>query len=227
MTTAPGVDALAERLTAAMPRLDATEQRIGLTLIRRLALGAPVAVSHLATAAELSEAQISHALDHLPGVFRDDQQRVVGFMGLTVLGMGHHRIHVDGHPLSAWCAWDTLFLPELLDRTVYVTSRSPTSEAEISLTVTPAGPTDLAPADTVVSFLLPETEFDSAVIQRFCRFVHFFASPADSEQWRGEHPGMFLLSVDDAFRLGTLTNRAAFGAALVPRLSLDARPACA
>jgi alkylmercury lyase len=97
-----------------------------------------------------------------------------------------------------------------------VTSRSPTSDAEISLTVTPTGPTDLAPADTVVSFLLPETEFDAGVIQRFAHFVHFFASPEDSEQWTAGHPGTFVLSVDEAYRLGQLTNRAAFGAALVP-----------
>ncbi len=101
MTNVPDIDALAERLTAAMPRLDATEQWIALTLIRQLALGAPVGASRLATAADLSEAQIAETLDHLPGVFRDDQQRVVGFMGLTVVEMGHHRIHVDGRPLSA------------------------------------------------------------------------------------------------------------------------------
>jgi alkylmercury lyase len=216
VTTVPEVDVLADRLTAAMPRLDTTEQRIALTLIRQLALGAPVGASRLASAAELSEAQITNTLDHLPGVFRDEEQRVTGFMGLTVVEMGHHRIHLDGRPLSAWCAWDTLFLPELLGETAYVSSRSPASGAEISLTVTTTGPTDLAPADTVVSFLLPESEFDAGVIQRFCHFVHFFASPEDSAQWTAEHPGTFLLTVEDAYSLGELTNRAAFGAALLP-----------
>jgi alkylmercury lyase len=215
MTSAPEIDALADLFTAAMPRLAASEQRIALTLICQLALGAPVGVSRLARAAELSEAQITDALDHLPGVFRDEEQRVVGFMGLTVVEMGHHRIHVDGRSVSAWCAWDTLFLPELLGEVAYVTSRSPTSGAEISLTVTPTGPTDLTPADTVVSFLLPETEFDAGVIERFCHFVHFFASPEDSAQWTTEHPGTFLLAVEDAYCLGELTNRAAFGAALL------------
>jgi hypothetical protein len=41
MTNVPDIDALAERLTAAMPQLDATEQRISLTLIRQLALSPP------------------------------------------------------------------------------------------------------------------------------------------------------------------------------------------
>ena len=216
MTNAPEVNALASMLTAAMPRLADSEQRIALTLIRQLALGVPVGVSRLASAAEVSEAQITDTLDHLPGVFRDEEQRVVGFMGLTVVEMGHHRIHVDGRPLSAWCAWDTLFLPELLGETAYVTSRSPTSGAEISMTVTPTGPADLTPSDTLVSFLLPRTEFDADIIQRFCHFVHFFASREDGARWTAEHPGTFLLTVEDAYRLGELTNRAAFGAALLP-----------
>ena len=214
MTDAPEVDALASMLTAAMPRLADSEQRIALTLIRQLALGVPVGVSRLASAAEVSEAQITDTLDHLPGVFRDEEQRVVGFMGLTVVEMGHHRIHVDGRPLSAWCAWDTLFLRELLGKTAYVTSRSPSSDTEITLTVTATGPAEVTPRDAVVSLLLPDGEFGPDVIQRFCHFVHFFASPQDSERWVAEHPGTFLLSVDDAYRLGQLTNRAGFGDAL-------------
>ena len=196
------------------PCLSASEQWIALTLIRQLALGAPGGVSRLASVAELSEGEITNTLDHLPGVFRDEERRVVGFMGLTVAEMGHHRIHVDGRPLSAWCAWDTLFLPELLGETAYVTSRSPTSDTEITLTVTATGPTEVTPRDAVVSLLLPDGEFGPDVIQRFCEFVHFFASPQDGERWVAEHPGTFLLSVDDAYRLGQLTNRAGFGGAL-------------
>src|SRR5437763_7807187 len=44
MTNVPEIAALAGMLTDAMPRLDASEQRIALTLIRQLALGAPVGV---------------------------------------------------------------------------------------------------------------------------------------------------------------------------------------
>jgi alkylmercury lyase len=94
---------------------------------------------------------------------------------------------------------------------VRVTSRSPASDTAISLTVTARGPTDVEPQETVVSLLLPDGEFGADVIQRFCHFVHFFASPEDAEQWVSEHPGTFLLSLDDAYRLGQLTNHAAFG----------------
>jgi hypothetical protein len=45
MSPAPDIDALADRLAAAMPPLDAAEQQIAITLIRQLGLGAPVSRS--------------------------------------------------------------------------------------------------------------------------------------------------------------------------------------
>jgi hypothetical protein len=44
--------------------------------------------------------------------------------------------------------------------------------------------------------------------------VHFFASEQAGRQWTIAHDGAFLLSVADAYQIGRLTNRAAFGAAL-------------
>jgi hypothetical protein len=66
----------------------------------------------------------------------------------------------------------------------------------------------------VISFLVPETQFDANVIHSFCHFVHFFVSPTAAASWTAEHPGAFPLSIDEAYRLGKLTNRATFGAAL-------------
>jgi hypothetical protein len=44
--------------------------------------------------------------------------------------------------------------------------------------------------------------------------VNFFASPDAAASWTAGHPGTFKLSIDNAYRLGRLTTRAAFGAAL-------------
>jgi hypothetical protein len=87
------------------------------------------------------------------------------------------------------------------------------------MTVTPAGVADLTPPTTVVSFLTPERRFDQNVIDSFCHFVHFFQTSQAGEEWMGRHPGTFLLSVQEAFTLGRITNTRNFGdalAALVP-----------
>jgi alkylmercury lyase len=216
MTTVPTMNALLDQLSAAgVPALDPGDQRLALTLLRELALGEPVGTGKLARAAHLPETEAAAALKRIPMVVRDDQQQVVGFNGLAVHEMGEHRLHLEGRTLFAWCAWDTLFLPELLDiHSARVTSRSPASGAEIALTVTDTGPTAVEPEDTVVSLLLPKGDVSSDVIQRFCHFVHFFSSRQDGEQWVSEHPGTFLISLDKVFSLGRLVNHARFGGAL-------------
>jgi alkylmercury lyase len=205
---------LAGEIIGAMPSLDPTEQRIGLTLLRLLAEGEPVNVNRLARALDLPHDQVDKTLEEWWGIYLDEQRRVVGFNGLTPLEMGNHRLHIDGRTLSAWCAWDTLFLPELLDRTARITSRDPLTGAEISLTVTPKGPVDVTPKEAVVSMLALEEGAKADVIKSFCHYVHFFATPDDAAAWTAEHPGTYTLSIADAYDLGRTLNHTVFGVAL-------------
>ena len=214
MSSSDCIEALAAQYSAAMPDLDPDLQRAALTSLRLLAQGKPVELRRLAEALALPAAVLDEALDTAPGVFRDELRRVTGFMGLSVVEVGDHRLHLQGRTLSARCAFDTLFLPELIGETARVSSRCPATGAGISLMVTPAGVADLAPSEAMVSYLVPERRFDADVVQSFCDFVYFLASPDAAAAWTAEHPGTFPLPVDDLYRLGRLTNRASFGAAL-------------
>jgi alkylmercury lyase len=206
------LDHLAGQITAAVPSLDPTEQQIGITLLRLLANGEPVDAARLADAVELPADRVDEMLDQWWGVYRDEQRRVVGWGGLTPLEMGDHRIHLEGRTLSAWCALDTLFLPELLDQSARVTSRDPATGDEISLTVTRNGPADVSPDSTVVSLLAPAEGFKTDVIKSFCHYVHFFTTPETAATWTVEHPGTFTVSIQDAYELGRTMNRTVFGA---------------
>jgi alkylmercury lyase len=205
---------LADRLAAAVVQLDKPGQQLGVNLVRMLAEGEPVSPASLAERVGWTEEQVIDELERWPGVFRDDAGRVIGYAGLTVVEMGAHRLHVDGRELSTWCAYDTLFLPELLGRTVDVSSRCPVTGEQISLTVGPDGVSDLSPAEAVVSFLVPDRPFGDDVIQTFCHFVHFFATPEAAASWTAEHEGTLAIPVEDAFEVGQLVNRARFGEAL-------------
>jgi hypothetical protein len=44
--------------------------------------------------------------------------------------------------------------------------------------------------------------------------VHFFTSPESAEAWIDGRPGLFTVSVDDAFELGRVTNRLRMGAVI-------------
>jgi alkylmercury lyase len=208
------IERLVLKLIAAVPKLERDEQRDALTLLRTLGGGDPVSAQRLAVAMHAREDDVEAIVRSWPGVFRDDHERVSGYMGLSVVELGEHRIDVNGRTLSAWCAWDTLFLPELLGREAAIRSRCPTTDKAISLTVGPDGPVDVRPAETVLSFVAPEQQFDADVVRSFCHFVHFFASEKAAQEWTEQHPGTFTVSIDQGFQLGQLTNRATFGAAL-------------
>jgi alkylmercury lyase len=207
------IERLANQLIAAVPKLDPDEQTVALALMRMLAKGEPVSDQAIAGALRVPESRIRETVGSWPGVFRDERDRVIGFMGLGVLEFGDHRIYVDGRALSAWCAWDTLFLPELLGQTARVRSRCPTTGEVISMTVGSDGPTDVRPAGAVLSLLAPERPFDADVVRSFCHFVHFLASEHAAAKWTARNPGTFTLSIEDGYRLGQLTNKATFGRA--------------
>jgi alkylmercury lyase len=208
------IERLADRLIRAVPSLGPGEQAVALGLLRALAKGAPVSEQALAAGTGDPESTVREALAAWPGVFRDDDGRFVGFMGLSVVEFGEHRIELDGRALTAWCAWDTLFLPQLLGQTARVSSRCPVTGEQISLTVGPDGPSEVRPAGAVLSFLEPERPFDADVVLSFCHFVQFFASEEAAREWIAGHPGTFTLSLEQGFRLGRRTNRASFGSAL-------------
>jgi alkylmercury lyase len=209
------VQDLAEAMSGALPQLDARDQRVAITLYRLLAHGRSVSPSELATASSAPEQHVESLLESWPAVFRDDSGNMAGFWGLTVAEMPPHEIEAGGVRLSAWCAWDTLFLPEVLGTSIRVRSVSPGSHESIQLEVEPDRVVSTAPEGLVVSFLRPDAPFDSDVITSFCHFVHFFALPEAGKRWVEEHPGTFLLSLSDAFELARLSNRR-FATALGP-----------
>jgi alkylmercury lyase len=118
-----------------------------------------------------------------------------------------HRLEVDGKTIYGWCAWDTLFIPELLGSTARIISSCPVTGKEIQLTVSSAGIERVNLEQVVVSFLIPEeSEFQENITASFCHFVYYFADRIAAEQWSATHPGTFILSLADAFRVGQLLN---------------------
>lgn len=203
MTTTPDVlEQLASQLVGAMPDLDDDGRRIASACYHLLAESRPVDTADIAARTGIEQPQVQAVLSGWPGVFTDDDGRLVGFWGLALPEMAH-RFEVDGHTLYAWCAWDALFLPPILQRAAQVTSTCPTSGTTIRLTVDPdRGVVDVDPPTTVLSFLRPDRSFDEDVVASFCHYVHFFASPDAARDWTSEHPGTFVLDLGDAFRLG-------------------------
>lgn len=97
-------------------------------------------------------------------------------------------------------------------------SQDPVTGEDITLTIAGEGVFDASPQGAVVSMLEPDGAFDHQVVESFCHYVWFFASPESGAAWTGDHPGTFLLTVEDA---NTVARRA--WPALV-RQALDHHP---
>jgi len=193
------------------PKLNEREQKISLGLYRALAEGRPVSCQHLATSLDLPVESINDALNQWWGVVYDDEKRITGYWGLT-LARTAHRFMISGKTtLYAWCAWDTLFIPELLGQAVRVESNCPKTKRSVRLAVTPQGVVDLDPPGVVMSWLTPETaKIRENLVGNFCHYVHFFHSADAAANWVSEHPGTFVVTMEEAYAIGKGRNAAQY-----------------
>ena len=214
------IDTVFDTLTAKLCDLDEAEQLVALALYRELRRGVPVSDNESAQvqsrdAHDVSALLQTPALDSL--IYRDDDGLIVGFGGRAVVPM-NHRFRVNGRTLYTWCAWDALFLVDVLNVRAEIESTCPQTGTAIHVTVSRAGVERIEPKEAVISFLFPDAPlFEQSAgqtIASFCHYVHFLESPEVAEQWTAKHEGTFALSVDDGFRLGRMHNDTRFGAVL-------------
>ncbi|HEV2174387.1 MAG TPA: organomercurial lyase, partial [Nitrospira sp.] len=167
------VDAVAFGIIKVFPTLNLFEQRLSLELYRLLSGGQPVRRAALAERLQVGIETIDRILDCWPGVFSDSERRIIGYWGLSIAAAdtSPHQLMIDGRKLSAWCAWDTLFLPQLLGKRAEVESRSPGLDGGVWLIVTPTHVEHVEPEDAHVSFLLPDAaEVQKDIVSTFCHF---------------------------------------------------------
>lgn len=206
-------DALDTALSAAAGRPDESEQHLAVAVLQLLSANAPVAIPAAAAAAGLPEPAARHVLRSWPAVFWDDHDQVIGFWGLAMAGLPPHEIRKSGTDLSAWCAWDPLFLA-LVIGDLEVTTTDPVSRAAITYRIGHDGAiTDASHADSVLSFLRPDRPWDDDVVTTFCHSVRHFTGPATAAAWTGSHPGTFVISVADAAGLARRHAARLFGIA--------------
>lgn len=214
MTTTPklNLEDLAASIVGYFPTLNLLEQRLSLALYRLLAEGQPVPRASLAERLGISMEAVNRILDGWPGVFSDAGRRLVGYWGLSLQSKytSPHKLTVNGRTLAAWCAWDTLFLPQLLGHNVEIESASP-GGGTVRLMLTSDQVERVEPVNAQMSVFLPDrASVQKDVITTFCYFLHFFPSPQAGESWSAQHAGAFLLSIEEAHVLARLKNEAQY-----------------
>ena len=222
MKHSPTLDQYWEVLEKALPVFNDDERLASVALYRELAKGRPVSPEQLADSLGVATGEADALLSRPPIralTYLDDDGNVLGFGGLAAAKMAHE-LRLDGRTLWTWCAWDSLFIPEILGEEAGVESRDPRTGATIRLTVGPDGVRAKEPEAPVVSFVAADAEqFNTSaenVMGSFCHFVFFFESRASGEAWAAENEGTFILSLDEATDLAHRLNARNWGEALSP-----------
>jgi len=201
----PDLDVVAAALEGTFPTRN--EAPLAITLLRLLAEGTPVSTLALSHRSDRPADEVERQLGAWANVERDGHGRVVAFSGLT-LRPTLHTFAIGNQTLFTWCAWDTLFLPELLELPARVRSTCPVSGQPVSVTVTPHTVRDVNPAGAVVSIVVPQSSDD--IRSTFCCHVMFLASPKAGRAWTATRPNSVLLSLEQAHELGRRTNERFF-----------------
>jgi len=183
-------------------RLCGTHEHLCVALIRRLAAGQPVSSASLAETLMMEVPAITAVLRRMSDVDFDGAGNVVGF-GLSLIPTTH-QCTVNGQTLYTWCALDTFMYTALLDLPSHVLSRCPVTARPIELAMTPASISELTPASSVISVVIPNRSISHCRRSAFCNHGHFFASAEASASWQHDHPDGVILSVGVAHRLGRL-----------------------
>lgn len=203
----PRVDVLARKLQQRLSAFGPDHLRLTLLVIRELAHGRPLSpeqtdqiIANLGVAPDAAHQFLRQVTE------RDDDDQIVGAMGLSLNGHPH-RLEVAGTALSAWCALDTLFLPALLDQTARIESPSPVTGDRVRLRVSPERVEEVSPASAVISIVLVDLGRDDmasveAIWSAFCDHVHYFATRDEAERWAAGRGDIAILTVDEGFALG-------------------------
>lgn len=210
---------MAKLFISQYPVLSEQEQDISLKLFHILSEGNPVDTKDLAESVGLSHLTVSEIIKKWPDVYYDDEQRIVGYGGLTFKPT-RHKIMFDNRTLYTWCAWDTLFLPAILGSILDIESLCPADDSIVRIHATQEGVKTIDPENAVISFMLPSKECIQKDIQiNFCHYVNFFPSTEIGEEWIRGHPKTYLLSIEEAFKIGQMKNQAQFGEKLEQKIN--------
>lgn len=212
------IDNLWNGMTRKFSRPSPEEQRVGIVLLRELTQRGPVTINQLAETLGVSLSDTISFLDESElgrMVIRDkdDPDRIISFWGLATIPT-HHKLTMNGQTVWAWCAGDSLFLPELLGESARIESTDPEGDELVELTVSPSGIESVSHDNVFVSMNSPEvwdTSSAESTIKSACHYIFFFASRESGERWVTAHPETILLPLAATFELVQRWNEWVFG----------------
>ena len=206
------VEEIAANLNAAgiPPEFGEDNSRLLIKTLRTLSQGQPVTKAETVQISEELEIPFEQADEFLRGVTeRDSDDNIIGLIGLSLNQDWVHRFHVNGNSMRTWCAWDTLFLTQIIGEEVMVESESPLTGTTVRVSLNKDAVESSLPETSVVTIVnidpdVHDVSSMEAIWGNFCHQVFFFPSRDEAEEWASGKNNIEVLTVDEAYELGRL-----------------------
>ena len=182
-------------------------------LLEELTKGAPVSKERASELLRVPREEIDglFAAIEIDGGQFDKQGNFVGW-ALT-LKPTRHSFRVNGNDMYAWCSFDTILLPGILEAEGEIKSKDPVTAETIRLTVSADQVVQVEPSGAVTSIFVrgktpSETEDGELVVgaeSEVCTSMLFYASRESAEQALENYPNIAIFTIEEAFNLARET----------------------
>jgi len=108
-------------------------------------------------------------------------------------------VTIRGKQVNAWCAFDALFVGQMLNEETEVKTLSPINGEEIEFIVGPTGIREVQPNSAAISMERPPDDEDSEGIS--CSLNHFFGDLEKANQWSATKENTAILDPQQAWRV--------------------------
>ncbi len=187
-------------------------QRLAITTYKILGENRAPTFDDIGVALDITKERVAELFRLIPeSAYEIDKDgEVAGFIGLSTV-RAPHEFNLAGRKLYTWCAFDALFLPEILGETALLKSICPASGKSIELSVSPQGVTRAAPSSPVLSIVSPDIDACCADLRgAFCNEVNLFFNEEIFENWSENRTGIACVTLDTAMLLARQRNQARF-----------------
>jgi alkylmercury lyase len=204
-----GADAFAQYLRRGILDVNRPEmQHLSVTLYRLLGRGRAVTREQLALACRLPPERTGQMLGEFPPSTLDTDARgaITAFGGLSLRPTRHRFVTADVE-LHTWCAFDALFLSELLGEPAVLVTQCPASAAELTVELVPGDLRSARPAGMAMSIVAPDREACRSNLRNaFCDHVSLFHDEHTFTAWARGRGAIGRVTLEQAQRFARQRN---------------------
>ena len=196
-----------QQLQKLLPKLKKEERQISKFLYQKLALGKSVPIETIANELQIPIQDIQVHLKQMAYVEYSATGEISAYRGVT-LNQTKHCVFHRNFKVHTWCAFDTLFLSDLLVGPVSISSNCPTCRKAIACKVTDRDLISSNNSDIVMSFIIPDkVDYCEDLQSAFCCKVHFFCNEKCGSEWVNLSPEIGFFDLSESLVIAQERNR--------------------